>query len=396
MRNPLIPDPVTWDYFVTEFNTKYVTDDYKESKWKKFLTLRQGKMTVAEYEKEFSRLSKYAPESVLTEKFRCGQFEEGLHESIKRYLTVVTSLQSVNFYQLVQAAIKIEKSEMKSQERKKEKKFSRGGSSSGKRPRESQVDPVRGPATRGRRQGPTMTQSSGRGISTGQEEKPVCPHCHKYHSGICRRVTGGCFRCGSTKHVIANCPRGLGSSRNPQGSGRGGSHVPPQTQSRGRGRSGSQGRGKASETVNRPAITAPARAYAMRARDDPDIPGVIAGTFTLFDIDLYALIDPGPTHSYICKEQMNDKLPAVELLYYDLLVTSPLRHSVRVNRVYKNCPLMVHDREFSVDLIALPFHEFDLILGMDWLSKHRAIVDCDKKIVLLKCPDLSEVSIQGI
>ena len=114
MRNPLIPDLVTWDYFVAEFNTKYVMDDYKESKWKKFLTLRQGKMTVAEYEKEFSRLSKYAPESVLTEKFRCGQFEEGLHEFIKRYLTAVTSLQAVNFYQLVQAAIKIEKSEMKS------------------------------------------------------------------------------------------------------------------------------------------------------------------------------------------------------------------------------------------------------------------------------------------
>ena len=33
---------------------------------------------------------------------------------------------------------------------------------------------------------------------------------------------------------------------------------------------------------------------------------------------------------------------------------------------------------------------------MDWLSKHRAIVDCDKKIVLLKCPDLSEVPVQGI
>ena len=32
---------------------------------------------------------------------------------------------------------------------------------------------------------------------------------------------------------------------------------------------------------------------------------------------------------------------------------------LRVNRVYKNCPLMVHDREFSVDLIAFPFHEFD-------------------------------------
>ena len=97
---------------------------------------------MAEYEKEFSCLSKYAPESVLTEKFRCRQFEEGLHEYIKRYLTVVTSLQVVNFYQLVQVVIKIKKSEIKSQERKKEKKFSRGGSSSGKRPRESRVDLV--------------------------------------------------------------------------------------------------------------------------------------------------------------------------------------------------------------------------------------------------------------
>ena len=33
---------------------------------------------------------------------------------------------------------------------------------------------------------------------------------------------------------------------------------------------------------------------------------------------------------------------------------------------------------------------------MDWLSKHRAIVDYDKKIVLLKCSDLSEVTVQGI
>ena len=59
--------------------------------------------------------------------------------------------------------------------------------------------------------------------------------------------------------MIANYPRGLGSSRNPQGSGREGSNVPPQTQSRGRRRSGSQGRGNASEMVNRPATIAPAR-----------------------------------------------------------------------------------------------------------------------------------------
>ena len=64
--------------------------------------------------------------------------------------------------------------------------------------------------------------------------------------------------------------------------------------------------------------------------------------------------------------------------------------------MFKNCPITVHDREFLVDLIALPFHEFDLILGMDWLSKHWAIVDCDKKTVLLKCSNMSKVTVHGI
>ena len=88
---------------------------------------------------------------------------------------------------------------------------------------------------------------------------------------------------------------------------------------------------------------------------------------------MHALIVPGSTHSYVCIEHLFDKMPSVEQLAYDMHVTSPLGHSVRVNQVYKNCPLVIHDREFSVDLIALPFHEFDLILGMDWLSKHQVV-----------------------
>ena len=134
----------------------------------------------------------------------------------------------------------------------------------------------------------------------------------------------------------------------------------------------------------------------MRAHEDQDAPRVIAGKFTLYNNEMHALVDPGSTHSYICIEQLSVKLPSVEPLAYDILVTSPLGHSVRVNRVYKNCPVIVHDREFFVDLIALPFHEFDLILRMDWLSKHRAKVDCDKKTVLLKCSDLLEVTLRGI
>ena len=98
LRNPLLPNPISWDFFVQEFETKYVTDDYKETKWKQFLNLKQGKMKMAEYEKEFNCHSKYAPELILTETFQCRQFKDCLKESIKRYLIAVTSLQVVNFY----------------------------------------------------------------------------------------------------------------------------------------------------------------------------------------------------------------------------------------------------------------------------------------------------------
>ena len=77
-------------------------------------------------------------------------------------------------------------------------------------------------------------------------------------------------------------------------------------------------------------------------------------------------------------------------------VTSPLGHSIGVNSIYKNCPIVIQAREFLADLITLPFQEFDLILGMDWLSKHQAIVDCGQKIVVLRSSDQTEVIIQGI
>ena len=106
---------------------------------------------------------------------------------------------------------------------------------------------------------------------------------------------------------------------------------------------------------------------------------------------MHALIDLGSTHSYVCIEHVFDKIISVERFLYDMHVTSPLGQSVNVNKVYKNCLIVIHDKEFFVDLIALPFREFDLILGMDWLSKHRAIIDCDKKTLLLRCSDQSEV-----
>ena len=78
LRNPRLPYPIPWEFFVQEFKAKYVSIMYRETKWKQFLNLKQSNLLVAKYEKEFSHLSKYAPELVLTEAFRCRQFEDGL------------------------------------------------------------------------------------------------------------------------------------------------------------------------------------------------------------------------------------------------------------------------------------------------------------------------------
>ena len=253
---------------------------------------------------------------------------------------------------------------------------------------------------RGRRQGPNVAPSSGRGASIGRGEIPQRPHCHRRHLGVYRLLTEGCFRCGSTDQLIAQCPKESVDNRSLQESGRGKSVTLPSTRDRGRGRgSPIQHRGRGgtiSKTVDRPIHTALAQAYSIRAREDQDALEVIAGIFSLYDIEMHALIDPRSTHSYVCIEHVLDKIPTVEQLAYDMHVISPLGHSVSVNCVYKNCPIVIQAREFLADLITLPFQEFDLILGMDWFSKHRTIVDCGQTTVVLRCSYQSEVIAQGI
>ena len=107
---------------------------------------------------------------------------------------------------------------------------------------------------------------------------------------------------------------------------------------------------------------------------------------------VHALIDQGLTHSYICTVIPSlGSLPKSET-EYDIMVTNPLRHSVIVNKVYRDCPIRIREYEFPGDLIELLFREFDVILGMDWLSRHQVVVDFRMKIVTLRTPNGKEVT----
>ncbi|VFQ93990.1 unnamed protein product [Cuscuta campestris] len=71
------------------------------------------------------------------------------------------------------------------------------------------------------------------------------------------------------------------------------------------------------------------------------------------------------------------------------------RHSMRLHHIYHRCPLSVQGKQFPADLIELPHKEFDIILGMDWLTEHRAVVDCSCRTVRLRAEDGSDVSLSG-
>ena len=124
------------------------------------------------------------------------------------------------------------------------------------------------------------------------------------------------------------------------------------------------------QTMGRQDAHAPARAYAMKAVEEKDAPDVIVGNFYICETIVHALIDPGSTHSYICITIPSlGSLPKSKT-EYDILVTNSLGHSVIVNRVYRDCPIRIREYEFLGDLIKFSFREFDMILGMDWLSRY--------------------------
>ncbi|KAG8472657.1 hypothetical protein CXB51_034542 [Gossypium anomalum] len=143
-------------------------------------------------------------------------------------------------------------------------------------------------------------------------------------------------------------------------------------------------KGTTKDSTVRSEARAPARAYAIRAREDTSSPNVITGTFSLYDTNVIALIDPGSTHSYVCINLVSNKSLPVESTKFFIKVSNPLGKYVLVDKVCYNCPLMTRGYCCSASLMLLLFDEFDVILGMDWLTLHDAVVNCRRKTIELK------------
>ena len=71
----------------------------------------------------------------------------------------------------------------------------------------------------------------------------------------------------------------------------------------------------------------------------------------------------------------------VEALEEPLYVSSPLGIKVRIGMICHGCELEISGILLTVDLRVMDMSEFDVILGMDWLTAYRVAIDCGHKRV---------------
>nr|XP_027124193.1 uncharacterized protein LOC113740877 [Coffea arabica] len=263
-----------------EFNEKYLLPIVQERREDEFIRLRQGTSSVAEYETQFTKLSRFAPDLVLTEEKRIRRFIQGLNVELQEALAAA---QVDTFSQALEKAQKIE--------------VARGQ--------------VKAFHDRKRRQPSSSTYTPGQ---SSKNEPPT-----KLGRGAGGPQPAGTPGRGNfgTEHLIAQSPN-LQQERasTPQSTG---------TASK-----------PANAGENRPKV--PARVYAMGQQEVTDPSAVIKDTLFLFRRTANVLIDPGATHSFVNPAFMAHIDVKAEKLPYDLEIKTPITNkSLLANMVYKWC-----------------------------------------------------------
>ena len=89
-----------------------------------------------------------------------------------------------------------------------------------------------------------------------------------------------------------------------------------------------------------------------------------------------SLFDPGSTHLYVSSYFAAGFDMTADHMCTPLYVSSPVGRSLVVDRVYRYRSVVLSGYETFVDVIELDMVDFDIILGMDWLAPHHAVLDC--------------------
>ncbi|GJY61552.1 reverse transcriptase domain-containing protein [Tanacetum coccineum] len=128
-------------------------------------------------------------------------------------------------------------------------------------------------------------------------------------------------------------------------------------------------------------INAQGRAYMLRDKNAHQDPNVVTGTFLLNQYLAKVLFDSEADRSFIfisLDSMLN--IPSITIdTFYDIEMADG--NLVSTNTVIKVCTLTLLNQPFEIDIMPIKLGSFDVVIGMDWLSKYHAKILCDEKVI---------------
>nr|CAD1827542.1 unnamed protein product [Ananas comosus var. bracteatus] len=133
--------------------------------------------------------------------------------------------------------------------------------------------------------------------------------------------------------------------------------------------------------------------FATQVEEQPiPVPDdVVAGIILIRGTRARALFDIGASHSCIAASFA----PAhnIEVMHNeDYWSVNIPEHSFRVYDECLDCPVQIGDWIMPIDLLVLKqMWGFDVILGINWLSKYYTVIDCESKVITFREPNQEEL-----
>jgi hypothetical protein len=117
---------------------------------------------------------------------------------------------------------------------------------------------------------------------------------------------------------------------------------------------------------------------------------VVIGMFSVNDLSVVVLFDSGASHSFISAAYVEKHNLPIALLRCQMIVSSP-GGDMPTRQLYPKVNLKIRGVDFVTNLIVLELKGIDVIFGMDWLGKHKVLIDCTKKSIKLTTPNGEEL-----
>ncbi|XP_070017126.1 uncharacterized protein [Nicotiana sylvestris] len=177
--------------------------------------------------------------------------------------------------------------------------------------------------------------------------------------------------------------------------------APTQTTHNTPGATGTENRGRGvvdRATVNQGQGNAgrgQARVFTFTRQDAQASIAVVTCILSVCSFDALALIDPGSTHSSMSSYFSLRFNRQPELLNDPFLVVTHVGESLLAEYVYCACQIRVEGRDTIADLIVFDMIDFDMLMGMDWLSSFYVMVDCHANIVKFEIPNKPSFILKG-